>query len=897
MWKTVQPMVKQDALPISLLYTVGLKDNLTNVRDDYNYYRGDTGLYDFYTDIWQPETLARSSYTVSTFVPSSKNSYYFFQDNTLLYMRDRETGEYSPATFIDTDEDYAYFEKSFNEEGMTESYQRLLDASENVGTQLSQEQIVYLNEDDGFVYVKKGAPRITESNNLVRNKTDFVEGNATETLPYYTRLSYDPYVNDSGNVIGNCTVVLGNNGKLTLNVCDVDVTKIWEDNNNSGNQRPKTVTYRLYQDNVLFKTVTIGADDCTVSDNGNKWVYTFKDLPFGYDYRVEENAVEGYHTMYSDDTFTIVNSVFFENTVVLDYGLPSQIDGVPAEYEANAKSISLITQNSDLYFGTVAVDGLNIIYTPNTMKWSGHDTVYYRLVFNDDTSIKGVLHVIPATTVYYEENFLTFHNGTSSWQKVGTFDSAARQDGNDAYLYGYDPAYEDDNTFSNGSAMKVNVNDTQPNLVNVGDATWPSASFEFRGTMFDLISYTGAQTGFLSVKVVNADTNKTVKNYGVNTVYEDSDNHGDLYQIPVIRCNLNSYGHYKVTVSVAYNSYFDYNKLGNYDAYIDAVRIYNPVGDIPADEHISAKYELDNESSPVFGHLRDTLVTSSGSFSAIAGASGTMYVSMSDKDNSGGSGTVNVSTYEKNGPNHEVYLENNDAIAFQIPGFSVKQKLHISAKVPNNSSATLVVNGKIVSNVTSGTEQYFDVTDNISDDGVVVVSNAGTGILSLVNYKVTGEQVFNGFKVSMVAFKRSGDYLTSSANLAAPVGKLSTPISFLSRITLNGQEKQFTVNLDLSTYTPKLVDGKWTVIGKIFTDDGRVLEALEEAGWQNAYAKSKTTDFKATWNGTQWVTDTIELEYLSSPGHSNGLISGTDIFQFIINIILGFFRVLFGAKS
>ncbi len=86
------------------------------------------------------------------------------------------------------------------------------------------------------------------------------------------------------------------------------VTKEWEDADNANNTRPAAITVQLKQNDVAYGVaVTLNAD--------NGWTYTWTDLPklvndAEADYTVEEiSTVSGYTTAYSDDTFTITNTL------------------------------------------------------------------------------------------------------------------------------------------------------------------------------------------------------------------------------------------------------------------------------------------------------------------------------------------------------------------------------------------------------------------------------------------------------------------------------------------------------------------------------------------------------------------------------------------------------------
>ncbi len=62
---------------------------------------------------------------------------------------------------------------------------------------------------------------------------------------------------------------------------DIEVTKVWDDSGNQDGLRPDSITVRLLLNDTLYKTVTLTADTegVSVSNGGNTWTYTMKDIP------------------------------------------------------------------------------------------------------------------------------------------------------------------------------------------------------------------------------------------------------------------------------------------------------------------------------------------------------------------------------------------------------------------------------------------------------------------------------------------------------------------------------------------------------------------------------------------------------------------------------------------
>lgn len=442
-------------------------------------------------------------------------------------------------------------------------------------------------------------------------------------------------------------------------------------------------------------------------------------------------------------------------TYVVDFGLPVTIPlsdlGI-----TNLNTISWISLKQETQeclsdhgtYGTAVIDKANktVTYTldqtldneiaiPINIKFSNNDQIY-----------SYSFHVIPATSVYYEDNFASFTNGTgkaayAKWSIVGNNGSVTEDQStskNQALtelgkmsaddVYGYDAAYADSTKLSMGSAHTVTV---KSNMYEKNDktTTWPTATFTFKGTGFDVISLTDNNSGMISVKVyaVGSDGTETlektkyVNNYygyeckdGVWTVNNSANN--ALYQIPVIKVDDLAYGTHKVVITTAYASYADKTGDGQYSFWLDAIRVYDPMG------KDNATYTKDGEGYPQYIKLRDQLAKENGS---VTTNDKLLFIDGAEK--------AEIATYANYGPNNEVYLAKGQAITFTVPGDANIASVQIGAKAPNGSAAQMVVNGT-ETNITSATEMYYEIG---TEGRNFTIANNGNGILSLTNLKIT----------------------------------------------------------------------------------------------------------------------------------------------------------------
>lgn len=413
-----------------------------------------------------------------------------------------------------------------------------------------------------------------------------------------------------------------------------------------------------------------------------------------------------------------------QKTYVVDFGLPLVIKASDFEItELHAiSSVSLekgrITTEKTGTFGTaiIANDWSKVTYRLNKIL-TGKATIPLYVTFTDGAVKLFNAHIIPASTMYYEEDFVTPTNAgatdNGAWTLDGTRKSAEQtlSELGSRDRYGFDSAYENGLTYSMGSAWKTTVNGTTYSKNN----GWPTITFTFKGTGFDIISLTDNTSGTIIVEVKNS-AGYAVKTMLVNNYYSQADG---LYQIPVIKAENLSYDEYTVTIIVAYSKLFDTNNRGSYTFCLDAVRVYNTLG---TGSDVDAVYANDGEAAPKFTEIRD--ITSAADFDVNANG---VFVD--------GDPNAKYDTYQRLGPNHEIYLAKGQAIAFNV---SLKdgQHLFIGAKSPNGGAVMNINDGAATFTINTATDMYYEITPK---DGRVIILNTGDNILSLTTIKITSD--------------------------------------------------------------------------------------------------------------------------------------------------------------
>ncbi len=535
--------------------------------------------------------------------------------------------------------------------------------------------------------------------------------------------------------------------------------KVTEDSLTVNYYDESNTTLPFYSYNIAVASGTTFNNDFAYSNGSliNNTVTNIKNVTQTVNWKLEEMSEIGAQYRYSDYTFTNANketgnkvvNLYYkfrtEKTFVVDFGLPLHIEKTDINPALANANITEVAVGKSLYATINANADYSIDYILNkTIDGSDRVTVTYSGTNKDtgkDDSATYNLTVIPATSVYYEDSFATFNPGAgvaadAKWS-IDKDDTAAKAETNQALsalgaqdIYGYDEAYADSTKLSMGSAHKVTVSADMAKAWT-DTSQWPTATFTFKGTGFDVISLTDNNSGAISVKVYsvgNDGTETQVKGTLVNNYYgytckdgkwtatPTGDNNA-LYQIPVIKISGLDYGTYKVVITASYATFADKTGDNQYSFWLDAIRVYDPMG------KDNATYEQDNEGYPQYIKLRDELVKGSAQ---VDGDEKMVFID-------GGSTADIQKTYANYGPNNEVYLAKGQAIAFNIPESTNIASIQIGAKAPNGNAAEMNVNGTKTA-ISSATEMYYQIA---TQGESFTVTNTGNGLLSLTNLKIT----------------------------------------------------------------------------------------------------------------------------------------------------------------
>lgn len=481
------------------------------------------------------------------------------------------------------------------------------------------------------------------------------------------------------------------------------------------------------------------------------------------------------------NTLTHVNSTTVRmqgETIVLDYGLPVKIDvldnDTPLTGSRNTiekmeitgirkagsnDAFSKPTSNNDalqLTYGKAYIyDGegtgesrdSRIIYTP-TKQATDLDKIEYQVKVTAKTSGgntetdtgTATVTVIPATSMYYEENFSNMVTFSEGWTDVndGTSGTVYQEPGvagtpNDS-PYGSDNAYMNSSVDSCGTSKYV-------------DATKNGATFsyKFTGTGTSFFARTTKNSGYMRVTVYDSENKKVYTGYR-DTSYKTDDERTTLYNIPVFTWNATKYGTYTVKVSIA-------KKTGKYgtDFWLDGIRVMEPMN--PDSDNLTIAqdaYAADGESNMTFATLRNALLADT-----TQNESGELiwnnknFVVFTDSNDK----IISASEYKSNGPKEEVYLAKDQSVSFSLADWDADTNhLYLGIKAPMGAG-TVQLGSKII-NVNNTVDCYYDAAQLVTisqkkdTDGTIhkvatlTITNPSDSIISLTNIKVTGKSKF-----------------------------------------------------------------------------------------------------------------------------------------------------------
>ena len=290
-----------------------------------------------------------------------------------------------------------------------------------------------------------------------------------------------------------------------------------------------------------------------------------------------------------------------------------------------------------------------------------------------------------------------------------------------------------------------------------GTCTSEERYYDENGAITDVAHYYDAN-GF----VTETETDNPAYAYAYGWVIAEEGTKDTLYQIPVIKITDLEYGSYDVTITPTFTSAFGHSSTADdgtsyYRVYLDAIRIYSPAGvdDDIKDEEVKDAYATDDELYPNYLELKDMLI-GADSLSQ-ADTQGVIFID--------GIAALNndIETYKNAGPNNELYLAKDQAVAFEIWATAVPTDIQIGAKLACGKPAFTVSYASKTTEMklATATDIYYSFNSVLPNDakltwkqvagadgnnyyttGTVVIQNTGEegSVLSITNMKWTFSQ-------------------------------------------------------------------------------------------------------------------------------------------------------------
>ena len=446
-----------------------------------------------------------------------------------------------------------------------------------------------------------------------------------------------------------------------------------------------------------------------------------------------------------------------EHLFVVDFGVPVRI--MPSDIDvaqsgwSGAKVDGKETSVGKYGTATVGV-GKGLTYTA-TKPMLGVETFTVTLEFtgsdNETTGLTYLIYLVPATTVYYEQNVATYSDG---WSLNGTAIAADKyqetQKGRTAGCnFGYDPYYKENQLGANGSVMYT----TTPG---------ESAQLTFKGTGMELYLRTqnannttkpsdeAAQDvtdhSYMLVQVYAGDTAdanslKRMSFVDVNNLFVQS-KIGYGYNTPCWTVDGMTYDTYTVVVR--------YVKGTTYGLAIDGFRVTNTLK--PDNAKTKDFYAAVHEDNMQTSEIRNMVLAQANVSNAIFGMSAPMYqvgvkevldAVFDDKDVISGAaiiasnGTVNTNvTVDKDlvniGPKNEIYLQPGQAGVMELTG--TYASVQVGMRSLTGETVKYQINSEPTKEMNSTVDMYYKV---VPVEGKLVIQNVSGGILALTKLKVT----------------------------------------------------------------------------------------------------------------------------------------------------------------
>ena len=668
--------------------------------------------------------------------------------------------------------------KDPNEYGYTYSYNKIIE-NDPEAAKYNADTIAALNKlhdviSDGqvhtlsFFYLERGA---SDSNcrmsfNLSETSEEVRIIDQTLTLDYGLPVEYN--IKDNNNL---SQAALDNDVKVEyIGLCAV--------NEEVGTR----YTFELPEIEVLFEPgVTYTVDGmkygtCTIDKEGNT-SYTLNtmnmtesehfyvcaritgDPTYADDvvyYQIEKTTFVPATTIYYEDTFGTIT--YTPGKVPTNYNNAENEFGI---WKTQGDQDSALKQTADLtdseanpygyeknYLSFAQFSGNSVHYVdvstknnPSSKYSGGQGAAWPTIDFSFTGTGFDLISITDSTTGAFSVTIKDKDNNIVRTTVVDTF-----------YGYNYGRIYM-------GADGKPSLDSSLTPMYKADDGTCTSAKryYDENGALTDVIHYYDADGN-----VTETVTDTPAYAYAYGWVVAEAGSKDSLYQIPVIKMTDLEYGSYNVTITPTFTTVFGHSSTADdgtkyYRVYLDSIRIYSPAGegDNVKDKDTSDAYAVDDELYPSYMELKNMLI-GADSLSE-SDSQGVIFIDgIAALDN-------DIETYKTAGPNNELYLAKDQAVAFEIWATAVPTDIQIGTKLAcGNPNLTISYASQTTElKLNTATDLYYSFNSVMPNSGkltwqqvkgadgniyyttgTVVIQNTGEegSVLSVTNLKWTFSQ-------------------------------------------------------------------------------------------------------------------------------------------------------------
>ncbi len=450
------------------------------------------------------------------------------------------------------------------------------------------------------------------------------------------------------------------------------------------------------------------------------------------------------------------------------------------------------------------------------------------------------------------------------------------------YGYNYGRIYND----ANGNPTLESSGTTPMYRSKEGLCTPTKMYYDKNGAITDIPHYYDAD-GNSSEEV----TDNPAYAYAYGWILAEDGSRDTLYQIPVIKVTDLEYDTYSVTITPSFSSRYGHFSTAQdgtnyYRLYLDAIKIFSPAGENDGieDKEVKDAYSTDDELYPSYLELKDMLIGADSLSEPDAEKQGIIFIDgIAALDN-------NIEIYKYAGPNNELYLAKDQAVAFEIIATAVPTDIQLGTKLACGSPALTVSYASKTTEleIETATDLYYSLNTVLPGDGkltwqqitaadgnnyyttgTVVIQNTGDAdsVLSITNLKWTFSQ-FGGKGYFRIPTPVEEEVLMVASTYATPAAAYS-----LMRMRTAALDIEQAGAPEVSTD----VDGNSVVSVKLNTSsDVDSLVITDENGnplspGQYEYSASENEDENIIeWTVNITVTGSGTFTYLVAGAYENG---------------------------